>query len=102
MIREMLSRLFFRDPERVPVTHALLHYDFLTPYDGGARISIGGWSYKRPWEWEPGDFVIIHTRDGTTTRYRVVERECYADPPDMWIATLDFAPREPTRTKEKG
>lgn len=76
-----------------------------------------GWGHDYTWEPEPGglrgnaighgagisagDYILLERSDSTgrrflsdgRTRYKVVSIEYYADPTDMWKATLEFAPR---------
>lgn len=57
--------------------------------DGGIRLRGGGWGSGI----EEGDFLLL--RNGAaSTRYRVSRIQYMSDPPDMWFATLDFAPRK--------
>ena len=82
-------------------------------YGPGTR----GWGHDYTWEPEPGglrgtaighgagisngDYILLERHDNNSgrllsdgrTRYRVVSIEYYADPTDMWQATLEFAPR---------
>jgi hypothetical protein len=75
-----------------PKTHDLTRADYaLTPRDEGLRASIACWSGCKP---RPGDYLILRNGD-RTTRYRVtaVDLCMNVDPPTMWMATLEFAPR---------
>lgn len=81
-------------PPREPVTHDLVGVDHscqLVKPDG-AVVSIACWTGPKP---RPGDFLIL-PNVGRTTRYRVTEMNyCMnVDPPTMWMATAEFAPRE--------
>jgi hypothetical protein len=40
-----------------------------------------------------GDFILMKRPDGREARYAVEAIRYYVDPPDMWSATLVFAPR---------
>lgn len=42
---------------------------------------------------EAGDYLIIRSGQGGTTRYQVASIEYYANPNDMWNAKVTFAPR---------
>jgi hypothetical protein len=45
-----------------------------------------------------GDYLTL-PNDGASTRYRVTDIWYFSDPPDMWMADLEFAPRQ-DRTDE--
>jgi MioC protein len=57
--------------------------------DGGNILGVSGWGggVKR------GDYLILPQGEGTT-RYQVEHIFYQPDPPDMWSATLHFAPRD--------
>jgi hypothetical protein len=82
-----------RPPEvRSPATHDLSGDDYsFSPVTGGQRGRIACWNGRHPCA---GDYLIL--RNGqATTRYRVTDVDhCWGvDPPTMWMADLDFAPR---------
>lgn len=60
-----------------------------TPVDGGQRGRAALWGEDIC----AGDYLILQDPQGGTTRYQVETIEKCFDPPDMWIATLVFAPR---------
>ena len=81
--------------DRTPTTHDYTKREWGHDYfidhvlDGGIRLRGGGWGSGI----EEGDYLLM--RNGAaTTRYRVAEVKYMRDPPDMWFATLDFAPRK--------
>ncbi len=62
-----------------------------TPIDGGRKGSAMGWGDGL----RVGDYIILEhkgSRNGSS-RYRIKSVEYYRDPPDMWSADLEFAPR---------
>lgn len=59
--------------------------------DDGMRGRIVGWSTPRP---RPGDYLILRDGPAVTTRYRVTSVETFRDPPDMFRAEVEFAPRD--------
>jgi len=74
-------------------THDITRQDYSwTPRDGGLSGSVASWTGRKPRE---GDFLILG-KGGRTARYRVVDVDlCMnVDPPTMWIARVEFAPRE--------
>lgn len=73
-------------------TQDLTHEDYaFTPLDGGHRGWIACWGGHKP---RPGDYLLLRN-GGRSTRYRVLNMDpCMGvDPPTMWIADLEFAPR---------
>jgi hypothetical protein len=79
-------------------TYDLTGTDYaFTPLDGGLRGSIACWSGRKPWA---GDYLILRNGD-RSSRYRVTDVDlCMnVDPPTMWMAMLEFAPRP---AKESG
>ncbi|MFN8994550.1 MAG: hypothetical protein ACK5X3_12935 [Pseudomonadota bacterium] len=57
-------------------------------FDGGMWLSITGWGLGI----SKGDFIILP--DGNATaRYQIASIEYYNNPPDMWRAKAEFAPR---------
>lgn len=60
-------------------------------FDGGLKLAMCGWGNGI----SKGDFLILPNGDATT-RYRVKSIEYYSNPPDMWKATAEFAPRSAT------
>jgi hypothetical protein len=63
--------------------------------EGGQRLITSGWGRGI----SKGDFLIL-PNDGGTTRYAVDTIEYKWDPPDMWSATLVFAPRTDEEKQE--
>lgn len=61
-----------------------------TPIDGGVKGSVMGWSTPLPRE---GDYLILRDGPDRTTRYRVKSVKAMHDPPDMFAADVEFAPR---------
>ncbi|WP_407563351.1 hypothetical protein [Streptomyces sp. 184] len=59
--------------------------------DGG-RVSAMGWGPILTPRIRTGDYLLLDNR-GSATRYQVREIAYQMDPPDMWSACLDFAPR---------
>ncbi len=67
------------------------------PGPGGLRGAAIGWGSGI----SEGDYILLERYDKTgqrflgdgRTRYRVMTISYYADPPDMWQATLEFHPR---------
>ena len=55
----------------------------------GARIRVAGWSQQFIMV---GDYLLLPNQGGVT-RYQVQNIERQSDPPDMWFAWLEFAPR---------
>ena len=58
------------------------------PIDGGKCGRMMGWGGGI----EAGDCLLLRNGNGET-RYRVTSIAYYPDPPDMWRATVTFAPR---------
>ena len=78
-----------REPQTYDLTAK--DYSFQPRGDGGRKGHIAAWSGRKP---RAGDFLIL--RNGrATTRYRVLDVDlCMnVDPPTMWMADLEFAPR---------
>lgn len=77
-----------------PATHDYTHrywghdYAILRIEDSGKRLSASGWGRGLA----VGDFMLLQN-EGSSTRYKVEEISYKSDPPDMWSATLSFAPR---------
>jgi len=65
-------------------------------FDGGLKLSMCGWGNGI----SNGDFLIL-PNGNETTRYRVTSIEYYNNPPDMWKATAEFAPRSALYPVEK-
>jgi hypothetical protein len=77
------------------------HYSVTDVRNGGQEISASGWGNDGSKIWE-GDYLLLQSPDGRrTSRYRVTEIEHLTDPPDMWNATLTFAPRSYATAAEK-
>ncbi len=60
--------------------------------DGGRTLKLYGFGHRMV----VGDYLIMSHKTGETTRYQIEEIEYKSDPPDMWIATVKFAPRPPS------
>jgi hypothetical protein len=60
--------------------------------DGGKRITVSGW-HDGHWRWNEGDYLVLETRDGLTTRYRIDKMTRFTDPHDQYFADCTFAPR---------
>lgn len=60
--------------------------------DGGRQLHMSGWGRGI----SAGDFIVL-TNGSRTTRYRFETVDYYADPNDMWSATVSFAPRGPPK-----
>lgn len=60
---------------------------------GGKVLVCFGWGPDAKTKMRSSDFVILPNKDDTT-RYRITDISYYRDPPDMWRARLEFAPRE--------
>lgn len=63
-------------------------YFILTVIDKGQQLMAGGWGNGI----SQSDYLILSNGAGTT-RYLVEKIRYEYDPPDMWFATLKFAPR---------
>lgn len=75
-----------------PATYDMTAEDYaFTPLDGGLRGSIACWNGRSP---KGGDYLILRNGD-RSSRYRVTDVDpCWGvDPPTMWMAGLEFAPR---------
>ncbi len=57
-------------------------------FDGGMWLNMMGWGYGL----SKGDFIIL-PNGNETTRYLIKDIEYKSDPPDMWRAKVEFAPR---------
>lgn len=55
----------------------------------GLWMKMQGWGL----EIRPGDYILMHNNAGET-RYEFITVEYMDDPPDMWAATVHFAPRQ--------
>ena len=68
-----------------------LNYAFTPRKGDGLEGHIVCWSGRKPRE---GDYLILRNGD-RSTRYRVTEVDlCMnVDPPTVWMADLEFAPR---------
>jgi hypothetical protein len=87
-----------------PATYDLTGTDYaLTPLDErGMKARIACWTGRKP---RPGDYLIL--RDGEwprSTRYQVtsVDLCMNVDPPTMWMARLEFAPRPDKQHRREG
>lgn len=63
-------------------------FTILKVADEGKQLHAAGWGEGVA----AGDYLIL-PNEGRTTRYAVASVSYYADPPDMWMARLTFAPR---------
>lgn len=63
-------------------------------FNEGQELRCSGWGPAFGKRIERGDYLILQGKEpGTSTRYQATEIEYHWDPPDMWAATLRFAPR---------
>ena len=79
--------------ERTPETHDLTRQDYaFRPRDKGQRGWLSTWSGRKPFV---GDFLLLKNGE-RSSRYRVVSVDlCLnVDPATMWMAELEFAPRQ--------
>ena len=65
------------------------HASVLAVHDEGMRLSLYGHG-PLP---RAGDFLLM-PNEGATTRYRVLSAKYPGNPPDMWFAEAEFAPRQ--------
>jgi hypothetical protein len=73
-------------------THDCTQLDYaFTPSDGGQVGHISCWSGKKP---RVGDYLLLRNGE-RSSRYKVtrVDLCMNVDPPTMWMADLEFAPR---------
>lgn len=80
--------------EKTPSTFDLTSTDYGFDPRPGDCGHIVCWNGVKP---RPGDYLILRN-EGSTTRYRVTKVDrCEGllkpDPPTMWMADLEFAPR---------
>lgn len=64
------------------------NFSIIKIFDGGMRLSMMGWGHGI----SKGDFIIL-PNEKETTRYLIKSIKYKNDPPDMWRATVEFAPR---------
>jgi hypothetical protein len=64
------------------------NFTIIEIFDGGMRLDIMGWGYGI----SKGDFLIL-PNGNETTRYLIKFIEYKSNPPDMWQAMVEFAPR---------
>lgn len=69
--------------------------------DGGLKLEATGWKGGI----KEGDFFLLTQTSrevdvNPTTRYKVARIRYFVGPSDMWVATLEFAPRV-NQTKER-
>ena len=87
--------MFWKKEKREPVTHDYTHrgwgHDYIVRevFDGGHVIQVTGFGFGL----KPRDYILMQN-EGKTTRYQIDTINYYADPDDMWNATMFFAPRE--------
>jgi hypothetical protein len=72
-------------------------YAITRVHDRGQRLHVSGWGHDGRLIQE-GDYLILEQKEKRSTRYRVEDIERVMDPPDMWHATLTFAPRQASET----
>lgn len=68
------------------------------PGRGGLEAKMMGWGMGI----RPGDYILLSHRNGGETRYRFKRIQYYQDPPDMWRADVEFAPRTERTPETKG
>jgi hypothetical protein len=73
-----------------PKTYDMTREDYAFDPRAGNRGHIACWNGREP---RAGDYLILRNKD-QTTRYRVTGTVPIFDPPDMWMADLEFAPRQ--------
>lgn len=56
----------------------------------GLRLKASGWGLGI----SEGDYILL-SNGSDETRYQFESIDYYANPNDMWSATLQFAPRQP-------
>jgi hypothetical protein len=81
-----------------PATYDLTKADYaLHPLDErGLTVSISCWDGRRP---RVGDYLILRNRErATLNRVTSVDLCMNVDPPTMWIAHAEFAPRPLSET----
>jgi len=87
--------LFSRRREKEKLTHDFNrsrgwgHDVVWRPEEGGLRGQATGWCE----DIREGDYIILPTADKQGSRYEVEKIRYYADPDDMFTATLVFNPR---------
>lgn len=84
-----------------PSTYDLTAADYaFRPINGGQHGHIDCWNGLNP---RPGDYLILRNGE-QTTRYQVTDvNPCLGvDPPTMWMAGLEFAPRPGRFVSETG
>ena len=57
-------------------------------FDGGMWLDMMGWGHGL----SEGDFIIL-PNGNQTTRYLIKSVQYKSNPPDMWRAKVEFAPR---------
>ena len=76
-----------------PATYDMTAEDYaFTPLDKGLRGSIACWNGRKP---HAGDYLILRNGKDRSSRYQVTGMDpCFGvDPPTMWMADVEFAPR---------
>ena len=70
------------------------HDYIFTPIDGGQKALMMGWSSTILGKFtiQEGDFLLLQN-GGDSARYKVTTIDYFNDPPDMWKAEVEFAPR---------
>lgn len=92
---EGVSDIWAKAVKTEPVTFDMTRDDYAyRPVDEGERGlrgSIACWNGRKP---QAGDYLILRSGD-RGSRYRVtsVDLCMNVDPPTMWMAKLEFAPR---------
>ena len=79
-----------RDPVKHDYRRRHWGHDFtFTPLEDGLSGKMHGWGLGI----DEGDFLLLPTPNGGSTRYRVMVIRYETNPPDMWHATVRFDPR---------
>jgi len=78
------------DPRTHDYTHRGWGHDYIfLPHRGGLEARITGWGHGI----RAGDYLLLQNGDGSS-RYVIRSIQYERDPPDMWSASAEFAPRE--------
>lgn len=82
--------------ERPPATHELnlatSEACVLKSGEHGRFVVLYGWTPKH-WHWNEGDYLVLRTGPGRSTRYRIESITRPGDPSTMYFADCRFAPR---------
>lgn len=60
--------------------------------DKGKHITITGWTNHR--RFQEGKKIILHTKDGSETCYKIDKVRRPGDPPDMYFMECTHSPRK--------